>query len=71
MYKLDLPVDMKESAAIERRRNRELQRQSRIFDSRVRTIGVSFVPEFRCCVRELSTGGSYTKAESPSDVFCC
>lgn len=71
MYKLDLPVDMKESAAIERRRNRELQRQSRIFDSRVRTIGVSFVPEFRCCVRELSTGGSYTEAESPSDVFCC
>ena len=40
MYKLDLPVDMKESAAIERRRNRELQRQSRIFNARVRTIGV-------------------------------
>lgn len=40
MYKLDLPVDMKESAAIERRRNRELQRQSRIFNARVRTIGI-------------------------------
>lgn len=43
MYKLDLPVDMKESAAIERRRNRELQRQSRIFNARVRTIGVRAV----------------------------
>ena len=42
MYKLDLPVDMKESAAIERRRNREMQRQSRIFNARVRTIGVRF-----------------------------
>lgn len=40
MYKLDLPVDMKASAAIERRRNRELQRQSRIFNARVRTIGI-------------------------------
>ncbi|EDO49672.1 predicted protein [Nematostella vectensis] len=40
MYKLDLPVDMKETAAIERRRNRELQRQSRIFNARVRTIGI-------------------------------
>lgn len=41
MYKLDLPVDMKETAAIQRRRNAELQRQSRIFNARVRTIGVS------------------------------
>ncbi|XP_028400713.1 RIB43A-like with coiled-coils protein 2 [Dendronephthya gigantea] len=40
MYKLDLPVDMKETAAIQRRRNAELQRQSRIFNARVRTIGV-------------------------------
>jgi len=40
MYKLDLPIDLKESAAIERRRNLELQRQSRIFNSKVRTIGV-------------------------------
>lgn len=40
MYKLDLPVDMKETASIERRRLREQQRQSRIFNSRVRTIGV-------------------------------
>jgi len=40
MYKLDLPVDMRESAAIERRRIREQQRQSRIFNARVRTIGV-------------------------------
>jgi len=40
MYKLDLPVDMHESASIERRRIREQQRQSRIFNARVRTIGV-------------------------------
>jgi len=40
MYKLDLPVDMHESAAIERRKIREEQRQSRIFNARVRTIGV-------------------------------
>lgn len=41
MYKLDLPVDMKETAAIQRRRNAELQRQSRIFNARIRTIGVN------------------------------
>jgi len=40
MYKLDLPVDLKESASIERRRLREQQRQSRVFNARVRTIGV-------------------------------
>jgi len=40
MYKLDLPVDMREHAAIQRRRNAEMQRQSRVFNARVRTIGV-------------------------------
>ncbi|XP_033127633.1 RIB43A-like with coiled-coils protein 2 [Anneissia japonica] len=40
MYKLDLPIDLKEQAATERRRNLEQQRQSRIFNSKVRTIGV-------------------------------
>ncbi|XP_060678396.1 RIB43A-like with coiled-coils protein 1 [Hemiscyllium ocellatum] len=40
MYKLDLPVDPKETAAIERRKNAEAQRQSRIFNARHRTIGV-------------------------------
>ena len=40
MYKLDLPVDTKESAAIGRRRQKELERQSRIFNAKVRTIGV-------------------------------
>lgn len=40
MYKLDLPIDLKEAAAIERRRNRELERQNRIFNAKVRTIGV-------------------------------
>ena len=41
MYKLDIQVDLKEAAAIERRRNMEKQRQSRIFNARERTIGVS------------------------------
>ncbi|KAK3608307.1 hypothetical protein CHS0354_030757 [Potamilus streckersoni] len=40
MYKLDLPIDYKEAAAIERRRNMEEQRKSRIFNAKVRTIGV-------------------------------
>ncbi|VDO92943.1 unnamed protein product [Schistosoma mattheei] len=40
MYKLDLPIDTKEAAAIELRRRREKERQARIFDSRFRQIGV-------------------------------
>ncbi|XP_067684543.1 RIB43A-like with coiled-coils protein 2 [Haliotis asinina] len=40
MYKLDLPVDYKEASAIERRRNVEEQRKARIFNARVRTIGI-------------------------------
>jgi len=41
MYKLDLPIDNIEAAAIARRRNREAQRQSRIFNAKTRLIGVS------------------------------
>ncbi|XP_069141475.1 RIB43A-like with coiled-coils protein 2 [Argopecten irradians] len=40
MYKLDLPVDYKEAAAIERRKLMEEQRKSRIFNAKTRTIGV-------------------------------
>ncbi|XP_075434614.1 RIB43A-like with coiled-coils protein 1 isoform X2 [Ascaphus truei] len=40
MYKVDLLPDLKDASAIERRRNREQQRQSRIFNAKVRTIGV-------------------------------
>ena len=40
MYKVDVRVDAKESAAVERRRIQEQQRQSRIFDARQRLIGV-------------------------------
>ena len=40
MYKLDLPVDYKEAAAIERRRNQEEQRKSRIFNAKTRVIGL-------------------------------
>lgn len=40
MYKLDLPIDYKEAAAIERRRNMEEQRKSRIFNSKTRVIGI-------------------------------
>ncbi|OWF35801.1 RIB43A-like with coiled-coils protein 2 [Mizuhopecten yessoensis] len=40
MYKLDLPIDYKEAAAIERRKLMEEQRKSRIFNSKTRTIGI-------------------------------
>ncbi|XP_069484279.1 RIB43A-like with coiled-coils protein 2 [Ambystoma mexicanum] len=40
MYKLDLPVDLKEASVRERRKNVELQRQSRVFNSKARIIGV-------------------------------
>ncbi|KAK3101431.1 hypothetical protein FSP39_003540 [Pinctada imbricata] len=40
MYKLDLPIDYKEAAAIERRRAMEEERKSRIFNAKTRTIGV-------------------------------
>ncbi|XP_066471790.1 RIB43A-like with coiled-coils protein 1 [Tiliqua scincoides] len=40
MYKVDIQEDTKEAAAIEARRNREKQRQSRIFNARYRTMGV-------------------------------
>ena len=44
MYKLDLPIDIKEKAAIERRRRAEKERQGRIFNSRNRQIGVMKYP---------------------------
>lgn len=40
MYKLDIPLNLKETAAIERRRHEEKERQGRIFNSRYRQIGV-------------------------------
>ncbi|XP_051683088.1 RIB43A-like with coiled-coils protein 1 isoform X3 [Oryctolagus cuniculus] len=40
MFKLDFPSDPKEVAAIEARRNREKERQSRFFNVRNRVIGV-------------------------------
>lgn len=40
MNRQGLQRDLQEAAALERRRQRELQRQSRIFNARVRTIGV-------------------------------
>eukprot|EP01135_Chromosphaera_perkinsii_P003612 Nk52_evm21s249 gene=Nk52_evmTU21s249 len=40
MHKVDLPLDQKEAAAILRRRMMEEERKKRIFDSKVRTIGV-------------------------------
>lgn len=43
MYKLDLPIDLKEQAAIERRRRLEKERQSRIFNNKHRLIGVSIL----------------------------
>ncbi|XP_018419579.1 PREDICTED: RIB43A-like with coiled-coils protein 2 [Nanorana parkeri] len=40
MYKLEVPVDLKEAAVLQRRRDGEVQRQSRVFNARDRTIGV-------------------------------
>lgn len=40
MYKLDIPIDQKEAAAINRRRQNEEDRKSRIFNARTRLIGV-------------------------------
>ncbi|MGH0156989.1 UNVERIFIED_CONTAM: hypothetical protein FKN15_032770 [Acipenser sinensis] len=40
MYKLDLPKDLAMAATLELRRNREIERQNRIFNSKVRIIGV-------------------------------
>ncbi|KAF7256023.1 hypothetical protein EG68_06727 [Paragonimus skrjabini miyazakii] len=40
MYKLDLPIDNKEAQIIEARRQREQERQARIFNARTRIIGV-------------------------------
>ncbi|NXH22091.1 RIBC2 protein, partial [Bucco capensis] len=40
MSRLGLQRELQEAAALERRRQRELQRQSRIFNARVRTIGI-------------------------------
>jgi len=40
MYKLDIPIDYREAAAIERRKNMEEQRKSRIFNAKTRTIGI-------------------------------
>ena len=46
MYKLDLPVDLREQAAIERRRRLEKERQGRIFNNKHRIIGVSQLTKF-------------------------
>ncbi|XP_078076211.1 RIB43A-like with coiled-coils protein 2 [Mustelus asterias] len=40
MHKLDGPVDLKEAAVIAGRRDLELQRQNRVFNARLRTIGI-------------------------------
>lgn len=40
MYKLDLPIDLNEQAAVERRRRLEKERQSRIFNNKHRLIGI-------------------------------
>lgn len=41
MFPYSLPPDPKEVAAIEARRNREMERQKRFLDVRTRTMGVS------------------------------
>ncbi|XP_053328935.1 RIB43A-like with coiled-coils protein 1 [Spea bombifrons] len=61
MYKLDLPLDPKEVSAIERRRNQEKQRQSRIFNAKFRTIGVD-LPTLERQVEEKRIGERTEKA---------
>jgi hypothetical protein len=46
MYKLDIPLNLKETAAIERRRRAEKERQGRIFNSKYRQTGVRIVRLF-------------------------
>lgn len=82
MYKLDIPLDLKESAAIERRRNLERDRQNRIFNARVRTIGVSrnmFEPTiivmFKCFSITITTAISFfsifiTSTTIPISINC-
>lgn len=41
MFLLNLPINVREQAAIERRRRQERERVSRIFNVKYRTIGVS------------------------------
>jgi hypothetical protein len=43
MYKLDLPIDLREQSAIERRRRLEKERQARIFNNKHRLIGVCII----------------------------
>lgn len=42
MFKLDLPVDRREAAALQARRQREEERKTRIFDSKQRTMGFDY-----------------------------
>ena len=42
MYKLDLTIDRREAAAIERRRALEIERQNRVFNAQNRIIGVFY-----------------------------
>ena len=42
MYKLDIPLDAKEAAAIKRRQHLEKERQNRIFNAKNRLIGVRY-----------------------------
>ena len=40
MYKLDIPLNLREKAAVERRRRAEEERQGRVFNAKYRQIGV-------------------------------
>ncbi len=47
MFLLNLPVNTKELAAIERRRRAETERLSRIFNVKYRTIGVGSTMNYK------------------------
>jgi len=45
MYKVDIPLDTKEAAAIARRKSAEAARKERIFNPKLRQYGVSTLPQ--------------------------
>jgi hypothetical protein len=70
MYKLDLPIDYREAAAIERRRNLEEQRKSRIFNAKTRLIGVD-VQALDQQVKDRKQWEDTRKAKERSIRFVC
>jgi len=65
MYKLDIPLDTKEAAAIKRRQFLEKERQNRIFNAKTRLIGVD-TEALQQQVKDLSTQKETERARDES-----